>query len=253
LSNLLDLKRSSSWVSFCISLSANVPFEALCGGWVNEISQGKKIMENFLYLGSKSQARKQLLEDAKIQFVLVDSFADESKCEWGLTLQESVEKIALYKMEHVVLPKGKKEGETCFVLTADSLTQNPDGSISGKPVDRTDAIAKIKASRGLATGGSAFCLDKRVYRSGNWEIFKRIEKYAEAKYIWDVPDEWIDVYIEKSFGTVSAGAIAVEGYGAQFLKTVQGSHSAIIGLPMFQLREALQSLGFFDSILKKDF
>ena len=207
-------------------------------------------MVKHIYLGSKSQSRQRLLKEAQIPFIQVDCSEDESKCEWGLTLQESVEKIALYKMEHVMLPEGK-EGDTCFVLTADSLTLNPDGSLSGKPVNRADAIEKIKSSRGLATGGSAFCLDKRVYRSGKWEVFKRIQRYADAQFEWNVPDKWIDIYLEKSIGMGTAGAIAIELYGEQFLKYVSGSYSAIIGLPMYELRQALQELGFFDSILKR--
>jgi len=202
-------------------------------------------MEHILYLGSKSQARQQLLKDAQIPFVLVEQNADESKCEIPASLQESVEKIALYKMEHVVLPEGK-EGDTCFVLTADTLTQNNNGSLSGKPKNRFDAIEMIKAARGSARVGTAFCLDRRVLRSGEWTIFKREQGYVDAIYDLDIPDEWIDIYLEKSFSATSSGAIAIEVYGAQFLKAVHGSHSTIVGLPMFEVREALQKIGFFN-------
>ena len=37
-------------------------------------------------------------------------------------------------------------GTVCFVLTADTMTCNADGSINGKPVDRDDAIQKIKSA-----------------------------------------------------------------------------------------------------------
>ncbi len=53
-------------------------------------------------------------------------------------------------------------------------------------------------------------------------------------------------YFYKSKFPGASGAVAIEDYGAQFLKTVDGSHSAIIGLPLFELREALDELGFFD-------
>lgn len=202
-------------------------------------------MKNILYLGSKSQARQQLLKDAQIPFTLVEQNADESKCEIPSSLKESVENIALYKMEHVVLPAGK-EGDTCFVLTADTLTQHNDGSISGKPKDRADSISMIKAACGGARVGTAFCLDRRVYRDGLWTVFKRIQGYVDAQYNLEIPDEWIDIYLEKSFSATSSGAIAIEVYGAQFLKTVQGSHSTIVGLPMFEVREALQEIGFFN-------
>ena len=204
-------------------------------------------MENILFLGSKSQARHQLLKESQIPFVLVNQDADESQCEYGTTLRESVTNIALHKMKHVILPDGE-EGDICFVLTADTLTENSDGTIVGKPIDRNDAIEKIKTARGGARVGTAFCLDKKVYRSGKWKPFKRIQKYIDAAYQLDIPDKWIDIYLEKSFGFSSSGAIAIEGYGAQFLKTIHGSHSTIVGLPMFELREALQELDFFENL-----
>jgi len=202
-------------------------------------------MSNMLYVGSKSQARHQLLKDAQIDFIIVDQDADESLCDFGASLQEAVEKIARYKMEHVVLPDGKKEGDTCFVLTADTLTQHKNGFLAGKPKNRVDSIEMIKTARGGARVGTAFCLDRRVWRTDKWTVFKRIEQYIDAEYELNIPDEWIDIYLEKSFGTVASGAIAIEVYGAQFLKTVHGSHSTIVGLPMYELRGALQELGFF--------
>jgi len=202
-------------------------------------------MKHILYVGSESQSRRKLLEEAQIPFILATHSADETKCDWSGSLRETVERIALYKMEHIVLPSGKKEGDICFALTADTLSQSLDGSLRGKPIDKADAIEKIKLSRGGATVGTAFCLDKKVYRSDKWIGSKRITQYVDAKYEFDVPDEWIDTYLKKSFGLRASGAIAIEEYGQQFLKWIDGSYSTIVGLPMFELREALEKLGFF--------
>lgn len=54
------------------------------------------------------------------------------------------------------------------------------------------------------------------------------------------------IFLEQPFVYNSAGALFVEGFGAQFVKEVNGSYSAIIGLPMFEVREALEQIGFFD-------
>jgi len=97
--------------------------------------------------------------------------------------------------------------------------------------------------------GTAFCVDRKVWRGDHWKVFKRIQGYEVGEYELNISDEWIDIYLEKSFSASSSGAIAIEVYGAQFLKTVSGSHSAIVGLPMFEVREALQEVGFFDGIL----
>ncbi|MCX5922118.1 MAG: Maf family protein [Candidatus Dependentiae bacterium] len=44
----------------------------------------------------------------------------------------------------------------------------------------------------------------------------------------------------------AAHTIAIEEFGAQFLKVIHGSYLTIVGLPLFELREALEELDFFD-------
>ncbi len=205
-------------------------------------------MKNTLFLASKSRSRRTLLEEAKIPFVTIDQDAEEMWCDWNLPLRTIVERLAVHKMKHAVVPPGV-EGQHCHVVTADTLSVNADGTIHGKPVDRDDAIAKIKAARQGSSVGTAFCLDLKVWHDGSWHMCKRVERYVKADYLFVVPDEWIDTYLENSLSYTSSGAIAIEGYGAQFLRTIAGSHSTIVGLPMFELREALVELGFFDDSL----
>jgi len=203
-------------------------------------------MKNILLLGSNSTPRQRLLKEACIPFEVVGHNADETGCAVGLSSpQEIVQAIALEKMKCVCLPEQAKPGQAIFVLTADTLCVMQDGTLQGKPKDKFDAIEKIKAARGGASVATAFCLDKRVYKQGQYEVLKRIEKYVHTDYVFNVPDEWIDKYLEKSFGLSGSGAIAIEGYGEQFLQKVNGSYSAIVGLPMFELREALLEIGFF--------
>lgn len=206
----------------------------------------KKILtHNTLLVGSKSPSRKMLLRSMQIAFELVEQDADESLCNWALPLPQIVAQIARFKMEHLQLPAGQ-DGQVCFVLTADTLTQDKDGTVQGKPIDRMDAIAKIKSSRNGSFLCTGFCLDKNVWRNGQWELVERKEQVVHAEYLFDMPDEWIDVYLERSIALNAAGAIAVEDFGAQFLKIIHGSYSGLIGLPLFELREALEELGFFD-------
>lgn len=206
----------------------------------------KKIFtHNTLLVGSKSPSRQMLLNLAQIPFTLIGQNADETLCDWALPLPEIVAHIARFKMEHVQLPVGH-DGQICFVLTADTLSQDKNGTVQGKPVNRDDAIAKIKSARDGSDLCTAFCLDKKIWCRGQWELIERIEHVAHAEYLFNIPDEWIDIYLEKSIALNAAGAIAVEEFGAQFLQLVHGSYSGIIGLPLFELREALEKLGFFD-------
>lgn len=202
-------------------------------------------MKNILYLGSSSASRQMLLKEAQIPFELVAQSADETKCDWTLPIAQVVQNIARYKMEHLALPMGK-EGQIIFVLTADTLCEGSDGRIHGKAENRADAIKKIKETRGGASVCSAFCLDRKIWRNDEWQIDKRIECHVRSEYVFDVPDAWIDYYFDcHPIALKAAGAIAIEGFGLMFLKSVNGSFSTIVGLPLFELREALSEIGFW--------
>lgn len=205
----------------------------------------EKLMKT-LFLGSKSESRKMLLTQAHIPFVIVEQEADEAQCDWNLPLEQAVASIAAHKMNHVILPKGA-QGDVCFVLTADTLSIDANGKLNGKPMDRQDAIKKIQLNRRRSNRlATAFCLEKRLYKNNAWVAERRIERVVGASYIFDIPDDWIDIYFEKTIALKASGAVAVEEYGTQFLQAIEGSYSTIIGLPMFELREALTELGFFE-------
>ena len=202
-------------------------------------------MKNILLLGSKSQSRQGLLREVQIPFKVVGQNADETQCDWGLPLPKLVQKIALHKMNNVVLPAAGDDGTICFVLTADTLSQDKSGMINGKPIDKNDAIIKIKMARKGTYLCTAFCLDKKIWRNSSWHVEERIEEWVSAEYNFVVPDDWIDIYLEKSLGLQTSNAIAVEEFGGQFLEVVRGSYSAIVGLPLFQVRKALERISFF--------
>lgn len=199
---------------------------------------------NTLLLGSTSRPRQILLEDALISFIVVGHDANEDDIK-HTTIEETVLNIARLKMDNVFMPADQKEGDAIFVLTADSMGCTMDGVIHGKPKDRDDAIAKIKALSGESTTATGFCVEKRVIKDGVWTTADKREGVVVARCKFEVPDAWLDRYLENSWALKAAGAIAIELYGAQFLKWVDGSSTAIMGLPMFEVRQALEEVGFF--------
>lgn len=204
-------------------------------------------MAHTLFLASTSSSRKNLLSESRIPFCVIEQSADEAQCDWNLPLSQVVQNIAAYKMQRLVLPLGTQEGQICFVLTADTLSQDKsDNALQGKPVDRADAIDKIKRARAGTRLCTAFCLHKYEWRAGEWHLVAARQECVQSDYLFYVPDSLIDWYLDNSIGMSASNAIAVEGFGSQFLKSVEGSHSAIIGLPLFEVRNALCELGFFD-------
>lgn len=200
-----------------------------------------------LYLASASSSRKKLLTEAKIPFKIVQQDADESLCDWSQPLKEVVTSIANLKMDHVIMPTAK-EGDIAIVLTADTLGADSKGNICGKPKSRENVIEMIRSYRNGAETGTAYCLSLKKFESGNWSEVERIFGFAKAEYVFDVPDELIDWYLDKCFEGYSffdvSGGVIVDGPGAQFLKEIKGSYTAVVGLPMYELRRDFMKLGF---------
>lgn len=203
-------------------------------------------MINVLRLASKSPSRRLLLETAKIPHIVVDQNADERECDWSKPVEEVVLSIAKHKMNHVLLSNGFFNNELLFVLTADTLCLNSKGAILGKPIDREDAVNMIKQSRGKNIVSSAFCISKRRWINNAWEQIDQKNQVVSTELFFDVPDSDIEWYLDNTIAEQCAGAMQVENAQA-FLQSVYGSYSCIVGLPLFEVRCALQELGFFDS------
>lgn len=197
-----------------------------------------------LYLASGSATRKSLLMDSQIPFSFISQNADESQASLQQSLESLVSELAQLKMSHVLYPFGK-EGDIAFFLTADTMTIDPNGKFYGKPIDRQDAIGMIKACRQGANVGTAFCLERKQFLAGCWETKESFVGYDQAWCVVDIPDEFIDFYLDSvPFADLSAG-ISIEGFGDQFVKEISGSYSAVLGLPMYKVRAALYQLGFY--------
>ncbi len=213
------------------------------------MSDSKKSLKYILYLASTSQGRKNLLAEAQITFALISQTADESMVTLDKPLPEVVQDIALLKMKHVQIPDGKVDGQIVFVLTADTLnlTGNPESfEIFGKPKDREHAKYMIKITREGAFVGTAFCVQKLVWKNLAWHKLDQQTGYAQAWVLIDIPDDWIDFYLDHIDYQNVSGAIKIRGLCEQFTKEIRGSYSTIIGLPMYELRETLMQMGFYE-------
>lgn len=204
-----------------------------------------------LFLASKSRSRRELLDFCRIPYQIVAQSADESQHP-DLPLLELVQYLAELKMAHVLLPpfSEAQNAQVSWVLTADTLGANAVGEICRKPVDRLDAIRMLKSYRAGATTATGYCIDRRRWNFNNssWELEHRITGVASANYTFNVPDTCLDNYLDAAFSGISyldvSGAVEIERYGVQYLGNIQGSYTAIVGLPMYEVRDSLAKLGF---------
>jgi len=195
-----------------------------------------------LFLASSSQTRQWLLSQAHIPFSTIRQVANEHECDWNQEPSLVASTITRIKMEHIELPEGSQR---CFVLTADTVCVDSQGSIHGKPQDQADAIRMLKLFRAGSHVVTAFCLDKKQFVNGTWITENRIEEVVTAKVTFSIPDEWLEEYLHNTVAQECAGGMMIEGYGSQFVRSIEGSYSAILGLPLCELRIALTQMGFF--------
>jgi len=134
-----------------------------------------------------------------------------------------------------------------FVLTADTLIRATlSNQVLGKPRDinhARDMIGLLRREPAEVVTGC--CLEKRIYENGAWQLQDTISWTTSSIAEFIIDEAMVEQYFEKVpfFLNIAAGC-AVEGYGQSFLKSVNGSYTGILGLPLFELRQALKKLDF---------
>ncbi len=174
-------------------------------------------MEPRLVLASASPRRARILRDLGVVFRVVVSHEDESLVP-GEDGEAAVERLARAKALAVA------RGESLPVLAADTEVLC-DGHVLGKPRDEEDAVAMLRRLAGRAhevvTG---VCVVKDgVARSGVERSVVRLAPMTEGELRW---------YASTGEPLDKAGGYHVDGKGALFIETVEGSPSNVAGLPV---------------------
>ena len=181
-----------------------------------------------LVLASASPRRARILRDLGVSFRVLVSHEDES-LQPGEDGAAAVERLARAKALAVAA------GETLPVLAADTEVLC-DGHILGKPADERDALAMLRRLQGRAhevvTG---VCVVSRgVARSGVERSVVRFAPMSERELAW---------YAATGEPLDKAGGYHVDGKGALFVETVEGSPSNVAGLPVRLLLRLVREAG----------
>lgn len=204
--------------------------------------------KNILYLGSRSRGRQLLLDRSSIAYQILQHDSDECVIDTNLSFAEYVCAIAQEKMKHLIVPEDFSSESPIFVLTADTLTKTVKSrQILGKPKDKEDAkrmLAILRKEPILVVTGC--CLEKKGFKGGLWHVLEKKVFHVDAICEFHVPKEDEIEYFKKAPTALKACSSGiVEGFGQNFLKSVSGSYTTIVGLPLFEVRQTLKEIGFF--------
>ena len=117
--------------------------------------------------------------------------------------------------------------------------------ILGKPKDKDDAKAMLKLLSGRRHRVYSALI---IHHLG--KDYKRISE-NQIKFKRLTPQE-IDTYIASNEWQNKAGAYAIQGRASAFIPWISGSHSAIIGLPLYETAQLLTALGIQKTDNDKD-
>ena len=185
-----------------------------------------------VYLASASPRRRELLRQLGVACVVRPADVDESS-RTGESPAEYVRRVAVDKARAVAASGAEP---AALVLAADTAVVHA-GNIFGKPADRADALRMLaclsdsvhEVYSGVALLSAGECRDA-VNRS---EVRFRPISEAEAAAYWNTGEP-----------ADKAGAYAIQGLGAVFVESLQGSYSAVMGLPLYETARLLEAFGY---------
>lgn len=196
-----------------------------------------------IILASKSPRRKELLSQVGYTYECVVSEKEENTD--AVQPSDVVKELSQQKAEDVCA-KIEKEGqmeEDCLVIGADTIVAK-DSEIFGKPKDTEDARRILSALQGrehsVWTGVTLIYL-----RDGK----KKKKVFAEETkvHMYSMSEQEIEEYIRTKEPEDKAGAYAIQGYAAKFIKKIDGDYNNVVGLPVARIYQELKKLTKEDS------
>lgn len=107
-----------------------------------------------------------------------------------------------------------------------------------KPVDDAD----LRRMLGLLSGRRHRCISGLcvIDREGRARV-RTVGTVVAFKRLSDAEIEW---YVASGEGMGKAGGYAIQGRAEAFVRFLSGSHSAVVGLPLFEARGLLEASGW---------
>ncbi|HEY0411879.1 MAG TPA: Maf family protein [Allosphingosinicella sp.] len=195
-----------------------------------------------LLLASKSAARRAMLEAAGIPFEAVEAELDEEAAKAGLwgagfDARGVAEELAQLKAISVEAAEGD------LVLGSDQTLERDDGTLLGKPASRDEAWGQLVSLR----GATHHLHSAAVIAEGGQAVWWHSETVALT--MRHFTDDFLRAYLDGEWEQIrwSVGGYRIEGPGAQLFDRIEGSHFAILGMPLLPLLAYLRERGVAQS------
>ncbi len=191
-------------------------------------------MSKSLLLASASPRRTALLSQIGIVHSVGPVDIDES-VKGDETPLEQVNRLASEKAQAAFSRLDENAQANTVVLASDTLI-SLDGVSLGKPVDAEDSARMLSAMSNRAHDVLTSISVMDIHSQQTQCIRTRV-------YFGSLTGEDIAAYWETGEPADKAGSYAIQGIGGQFVKSIEGSASAVVGLPLYETRILLKEFG----------
>lgn len=185
-----------------------------------------------LILASQSPRRRQLLEQVGVAYRVLPVNVEEVPVD-GAAPAEEVVRWAREKARAGATAAGETGGVP--VLGADTAIAHR-GRLLGKPGDRRQArqyLSELGGDSHEVLSGVAVCDGERT------ETALSRTRVSLAP----LDEAAIEAYLNTDEPLDKAGAYAIQGRGALFVREIAGSYSAVMGLPLYETGQLLAAFG----------
>jgi septum formation protein len=186
-----------------------------------------------IYLASQSPRRAELLRQIGVEYEVCAADLDEEPVA-GESATEYVCRVACDKAR-VVYQRLAQTQKSLLVLAADT-TITLEGDIIGKPRDRVDCCSILRR----LSGRDHEVLSAVALASGAGLMHRLNRSRIRFR---ELSDEEIGAYCAGGEPMDKAGAYAIQGKAAVFIEWLEGSYSAVMGLPLFETAGLLRDAG----------
>jgi septum formation protein len=195
-----------------------------------------------LILASQSASRRRMLEAAGVAFEAVSAPLDEEQAKAGLAAagfgaRDAAEMLAEMKAKSVAI------GEDALVIGADQVLELDDGTMLSKPGSREEALAQLHA----LSGQTHYLHSAAVVVERGDRVWGETESVAMD--VRPLGEAFLQAYLDAEYDAIrhSVGGYRIEGLGAQLFEEVEGSHFAVLGLPLLPLLAYLRARDLLQS------
>ena len=196
-----------------------------------------------LVLASQSVGRRSVLTNAGIPHEVLTAEIDEDVARAGLRAKGfGPSELAQALAELKALEVSNRRPDD-FVIGCDQTLALENGTMFDKPVDRPALVEQLR----ILSGNGHALYSAIVVARGRETIWRHVEPVMMRMRV--LSDAFIEDYVEmEGDGLLSCvGGYKIETRGAQLFSKIDGSHFAIIGLPLLPLLEYLRSQGVLPS------